>query len=568
MPGPITAESDFRHFVDRLPKAVMMASRDQRISYVNRAFERITGYQREEVLGQRPSLLSSGLHSGSFYSELWQSLSRNGRWEGLIWNRRKDGDVYPQWLTIYRVEGEEHPFYAGVFMDVGEVTRVTEPLASMAYYDPLTELPNRTLFTEFLDSRVNQRREPDRTFAVLFIDLDYFKEINDLHGHAVGDQVLRQAAQCIRSVVRQSDIVARLSGDEFAAIVELGENGEQLDQICQRMVSAFRAPVIAEGREHFVSVSIGTALFPRDGTTAPELLEKSDKAMYAAKTAGRGCFRAFDSALSEVVLRHQRLSEALLVSLKTAPLEFSVVYQPQFSVQQGELVGLEALIRWQHPEFGAVSPGEFIPLAEVRGLMHPLTERLVALIRRDLAQVEGRLRPGLSLAINLSARHIADDRLVTLLEPLFRDLERLDWRPEVEITETHLMNLSRRCLGQLKQFGDRGVRVAIDDFGTGYSSLAYLHNLPIHVLKIDRQFINRLGHSESDDQIVSAILAIASALGLETVAEGLETDAQEKALRRLSCERVQGFLLARPQPWGLLLANHLDICQPSLDFPA
>ncbi|MDX1633591.1 MAG: EAL domain-containing protein [Marinobacter sp.] len=568
MSTPMMAESDFRYFVDRLPKAVMMASRGQRITYVNRAFARITGYQPEEVLGQKPSLLSSGLHSASFYSDLWQRLNRNGRWEGLIWNRRKDGNVYPQWLTIYQVEGDSDLFYAGVFMDVGEVTRASEPLASMAYYDPLTELPNRTLFTEFLDSRVRQRPEPGKTFAVMFIDLDYFKEINDLHGHAVGDKVLRQAAQCIRSVVRQSDIVARLSGDEFAAIVELGENGEQLEQICQRMVSAFRAPVIADGREHFLSVSIGTALFPRDGTTGPQLLEKSDKAMYAAKTAGRACFRAFDSALSEVVLRHQRLSEALLVSLKTAPQEFSVVYQPQFSVKRGDLVGLEALIRWQHPEFGAVSPGEFVPLAEVRGLMHPLTERLVALIRHDLAGADQCLQPDRRLAINLSARHIADERLGPMLEPLFNDLERLGWRPELEITETHLMHLSRHCLDQLRQFGQQGVRVAIDDFGTGYSSLAYLHNLPIHVLKIDRQFISRLGGSDSDDQIVSAILAIAAALGLETVAEGLETEAQRRVLQSLHCDRVQGFLLARPGPWDQIISTYLDLSQSPLDYLA
>ncbi|WP_404365249.1 putative bifunctional diguanylate cyclase/phosphodiesterase [Marinobacter sp.] len=562
MADTMVRNHEFRSFVDQLPKAVMMTSEDRLITYVNAAFQDITGYRSEDVIGRQPSMLSSGLHNETFYARMWLTLGDSGRWEGLIWNRRKNGEVYPQWLTIYSVREPGHRFFSAVFMDVSELTRLNEPLATMAYYDPLTELPNRVLFMEFLEARLQQRQQSGKTFGVFFVDLDYFKSINDLHGHAVGDQVLCQAALRIRSMLRNDDILARLSGDEFAAIVELTGAGEDMPGICERMISAFRKPLQVDGREHFLSISVGTTLFPRDGTSGLELLEKADKAMYMAKTSGRACCRSFDSRLSQDALNRERLSEALVASLKAAPEEFSLVYQPQFSLADGALVGMETLIRWQHPEFGQVPPAEFVPLAETRGLMHSLTELLVDMIRINLSGLcAGQVPPGLCLSLNLSARHISDDRVDGLLQPLFDDLARLGWIPEVEITETHIMDLSPPCLERLRRFAELGARVAIDDFGTGYSSLAYLHRLPVHVLKIDRRFVARLGGEEREGRIVEAILAIAGALDLETVAEGVETMAQKAELTELKCPRAQGFLLARPMVWPELVSRILDMDQ-------
>lgn len=553
-------QQDFRALVDNHPKAIMLATREPRILYVNEKFRSVTGYRSDEVLGQPPSVLSSGFHSREFYQSMWRAIGHKGRWEGLVWNRRKNGETYPQWLMIYPVEHENHRFYAGVFMDVGDMTADDERLASLAYYDPLTELPNRALFQEFLKARVSQRVKDGQAFAVLYIDLDFFKSVNDLHGHDCGDRVLQQAALCIQSVLRRGDVVARLSGDEFAAIIEL-RNDDDLQSVCQRMVQSFRAPVIVDHREYFLSSSVGAAVYPDHGSQASELLQSADRAMYAAKLAGRACFRIYDAIDTEQGRQAELLSEALIVSLKTAPEEFTVVYQPQYHLDTGKMAGLEALLRWTHPEFGAVSPADFVPIAEQRGHIHELTEHLVRCIESDLSEFPASFLRGLRLALNISARQITDSRLEALLNPLFERIRAVGWRPEIEITETHLMNLSRQCLDRLAEFCEQGVVVAIDDFGTGYSSLAYLHTLPVQVLKIDRQFTQRLGGESRDSRIVSAILAIADALELEVVAEGIENAEQHAKLRELKCQRGQGYLMARPAPWRVWSGNLIDHSQ-------
>lgn len=556
----------FQRLVDSHPRAMMLANADARILYVNRMFERITGFQRSEVLGQRPSVLSSGFHGADFYQGMWRGIADQGRWEGVIWNRRKNGETYPQWLMIHEVPGDEETLYAGMFMDIGDLTSFEERLASMAYYDALTELPNRSLFLELLELRVARRREQSGCFALLFIDIDYFKDVNDLHGHAVGDQLLQQAAQCIRSVLRDDDVVARLSGDEFAAMVELSPADEegQLERLAERLIQAFRSPLLIEGREYFVSISVGGAVYPGDGESGDELLLRADKAMYLAKQSGRGRFQRYRDELVLALDEDHRLAQALVASLKTAPSEFSVVYQPQYDLVSGQVDGLEALIRWQHPEFGLVSPGRFVPIAESRGLIHEVTEHLVRCVMADLWSLRHPPRPGLRLAINVSARQIIDDRLDPLLLPLFEQIRRLGWVPEMEITETNLMNLSRVALDRLRQFRALGIRVAIDDFGTGYSSLAYLHSLPVHTIKIDRQFVARLEHrggDGSEERIVGAILAMADALGLEVIAEGIETAHQRQSLVAMECLRGQGYLMSRPVPWNCQLLSLLDVGQ-------
>ncbi|MBW4934604.1 putative bifunctional diguanylate cyclase/phosphodiesterase [Marinobacter sp. F4206] len=553
----VLEKQDFKALVDNHPRAIMLATTEPKIAYVNRMFRSVTGYQLDEVLGRAPSILSSGLHSPEFYHSMWQSLNRNGRWEGLIWNRRKSGEAYPQWLSIYPVEDDQQRLLAGVFMDVGDVTAGQERLASLAYYDPLTELPNRSLFQEFLRARVAQRPRNHACFAVLYIDLDFFKSVNDLHGHDCGDRVLQQAALSIRSCLRVGDVVARLSGDEFAAIIELNSRNE-LEGVCQRMINIFRAPLVADNREYFLSASVGAALHPLHGRSGSELLQNADRAMYMAKMAGRACYRIYSELDNEQGNYKQRVSEALMASLKTAPEEFSVVFQPQYTLATGAVAGLEVLLRWTHPELGAVPPADFIPIAEQRGHIHELTGHLVRCILKDLPKESTSLPAGLTLAINLSARQIPDARLVEVLAPLISRIRQLGWLPEVEITETNLMHLSKACLARLGALRDQGVIVAIDDFGTGYSSLAYLHALPVQVLKIDRQFITRLGGAGKDSRIVSAILGMADALELTVVAEGVETRAQYRQLRELGCDRGQGYLMARPGNWSAIEPLLLD----------
>jgi len=553
-------QQDFRALVDQYPRAIMLVTKEPRITYVNRMFRSVTGYERDEVVGQPPSILSSGLHAPEFYHTMWRTLGSKGRWEGLIWNRKRSGEVYPQWLSIYPMEHEGRHAYVGMFMDMGERTGADERLASLAYYDPLTELPNRSLFQEFLKARVSQHSRDGARFAVLFIDLDFFKSVNDLHGHECGDGVLKQAAMCIRSVVRKVDVVARLSGDEFAVIVEL-QNLDELQEVGQRMIQAFRAPVIVGQREYFLSASIGAAVYPLHGKSGTELLQKADRAMYAAKLAGRACYRIYSEADDEQGRREQQLSETLVASLKTSPGEFHVMYQPQYDLRSGQALGMEALLRWDHPEFGSVSPAVFVPLAERRGQIHEMTQQLVRQILTDLQEAPPELSAPFRLAINISARQITDARLGLVIGPLLARIQEIGWQLEIEITETHIMHLTRQCLETLKELRNQGVGIAIDDFGTGYSSLAYLQNLPVQVLKIDRQFIRRLGTQDSDSRIVSAILGIADALELEVVAEGIETKAQYQELRELNCQRGQGFLMARPQPWQQVRKAVVDLYQ-------
>lgn len=552
-----TKEQDFRALVDNHPQAIMLATREPRITYVNRKFHAVTGYREQEVLGEAPSILSSGLHSPDFYREIWKSLENRRQWEGVIWNRRKNGETYPQWLKIYSVAHDDIELYAGVFMDIGDVAAGDERLASLAYYDPLTEIPNRSLFQEFLQARVSQSMTGGIRFAVLFIDLDFFKGVNDLHGHECGDRLLQQAALCIQSVLQRDDVVARLSGDEFAAIANL-ESREALEEVCERMLAVFQSPVIVDHREFFLSASLGVAVFPDHGRTGVELLQNADRAMYSAKQAGRGCYRTYSALDSELGIHEQRLSEALVTSLKTAPEEFSVMYQPQCELGSGKVTGVEVLLRWRHPDHGAISPGEFVPMAEQRGHIHELTEQLVRCILRDLARMPGSPAPGLKMAINISARQIDDFRLESLLSPLFQRLGELGWVPELEITETHLMNISKGVLKRLEYFGNQGISIAIDDFGTGYSSLAYLHTLPVHVLKIDRQFIKSLENRGQDSRIVSAVLGIAEALRLEVVAEGIETETQCRALRQMGCQQGQGYWLGRPESWKKVIGRLID----------
>lgn len=559
-PIPPSQSSRFRAVLDQHPRAMMLATGEPKIVYINEMFRKVTGYNGDEVIGQPPSVLSSGMHSADFYRTMWTSLKNKGHWEGVIWNRRKSGETYPQWLSIYPVQTGEGQFYAGVFSDVGENRISNESITALAYYDPLTGLANRSLFQEFLKARVTQCARSHSRFAVLFIDLDFFKGVNDLHGHDCGDRILEHMAATLRGALRDGDIVARLSGDEFAAIVNTRDASE-IAQLSRRIFDALKVPAIIDGREFFLSASIGAALYPDHGCTASELLQNSDRAMFSAKQAGRGCQRTYSASESRHGVHTQRLSEALQGSLKLAPEEFSVVYQPQYDLQSGCMTGMEALLRWAHPALGNVSPAEFVPMAEQRGLIHELTGRLIDCVLADLKTLSPDHGRSMGLAINISASQIADGRLADLLAPFIRATLARGWQPELEITETHMMNLSPACLHRLETFGSQGVRIAIDDFGTGYSSLAYLHNLPVHVLKIDRQFVSRLQEGCRDSRIVTAILGIAEAMSLEVVAEGIEEQVQMEILRNMQCDRGQGYLLARPSDWNTITGQFLDVGQ-------
>ncbi|MHA7881300.1 MAG: putative bifunctional diguanylate cyclase/phosphodiesterase [Saccharospirillum sp.] len=558
-------EKDFKALIDHYPRAMMLANAEPRILYVNQLFQQVTGYTQADVLGEKPSVLSSGYHGKSFYQAMWRELDEKQRWEGLIWNQRANGEIYPQWLSVFGITLRDEPHFVGTFMDVGDLASLDEKIASYAYYDVLTRLPNRHLFQAFLESRASQQDHAPKRFAVLYLDLDFFKEVNDLHGHAQGDEVLVNVASRLQSQLNQGDVLARLSGDEFAAIIEV-EDAQQLESHCLRLHRLFSEPLLINDQAHYVSLSMGASLYPehsRDGST---LLEQADQAMYSAKRLGRACYQLYDPLLTETTLHQERLAHCLKQALNESPEQFRVVYQPHFMIDMGEVTGIEALLRWQHPQLGAVPPSEFIPIAEQRGWVAQLTERVFDIIQRDLGTLPPNLPMGIRLAINVSALHLMDAQFVPLVNRVRVLTDQLNWELELEITETSLAELGERMNARLTALQQAGIRIAIDDFGTGYSSLAYLQSLPINVLKVDRSFVTRLTDDGADMTLVRAILAMAEALGLEVIAEGIESETQRVLLSQMGCKQGQGYGFAMPQPWGPNLFRSIDPGQEMLGF--
>lgn len=553
-------DREFKALVDGHPRAMMLATQEPRIVYVNRAFQQVTGYDADTVVGEKPSVLSSGYHGRDFYRSMWRQLSIENRWEGLIWNQRSNGEIYPQWLTIYGVEVNESQCYVGTFMDVGDLAAMDEKLASLAYYDMLTRLPNRHLFQAFLESRTGQQDHSPAHFSVLYLDLDFFKEVNDLHGHAKGDELLVQVAQRLHSVLRKGDVLARLSGDEFAAIIEV-DSMAGTEAFCERILNAFKEPFVVNDEPHYISLSIGASLFPLHADEDRSLLEKADQAMYSAKRMGRFRYQIFNPDINRTLLYEETIGQYLSRSIVESQHEFSVVYQPHYMLESGEVTGLEALMRWHHPVLGPVPPSDFIPIAEKRGWIAELTTVVLQNIQVHLKESTFRLPMGIRLAINVSARHMLDDGFVSEITRMRRYTDQLNWELELEITETSLVHFDDQLSLKLASLQEQGIRIAIDDFGTGYSSLAYLQSLPVNVLKIDRSFVARLNQQQADITLVRAILAMAHALNLEVVAEGVENEPQRLILCQLDCKHGQGFLFAKPQRWSEQLFHALDMDQ-------
>lgn len=522
------------------------------IVQVNANFTQITGYQPEDVLDQQPALFFSERHAPDFYRDMQRTLVKEGRWEGEAWYRRASGESFPSWSGINAVYDNEGDLvsYVSFFVDVSERKASEARIESLAYYDPLTGLPNRTLFQDRISSALQLAARRQEWVAVLFLDLDRFKPINDTLGHAAGDAMLKQVARRLRDCVRDSDTVARMGGDEFTLLLGgIRDREAALStsvHVAEKVLEALAPAFILQEREFFISASIGIALYPQDDLDAESLLKHADTAMYHAKENGKNNFQFFQQDMNARAL--ERL--ALENDLRRALLEnaFSLHYQPQFDCLEGHLVGAEALLRWQHPERGAVSPALFVPVAEEIGVIGALGEWVLDSACRQLAawQADGHKLP--RLGINLSGRQFTEGGLV---EQVASVLQRHAINPqliELELTESVLLEDVEGTMRTLRQLKALGVSIAVDDFGTGYSSLSYLKDFPIDTLKIDRSFIAPIGQQGADARLVEAIVALGRSLRLQVVAEGVETQAQLQHLCALHCDEVQGFYLGRPMP--------------------
>ncbi|MEE4376827.1 MAG: PAS domain S-box protein [Candidatus Competibacteraceae bacterium] len=513
---------------------------------VNNAFTQITGYSAEEVIGQNPSILQSGRHDASYYTRMWQELQDNGRWRDEIWNRHKSGRIYPEVLTINAVRDEHDTIthYVGVFTDLSRHKEDEARLAFLTHHDPLTRLPNRTLLLDRCRKMLTVAERHGHRVALIFIGLDHFKTVNDSLGHVMGDQLLQAVADRLVEALRGSDTLARLGGDEFVVLADHLPASQDAMAVIHKLASAFSEPFELNNQTLFINASMGVSVYPRDGTTAEVLLKNADTAVHRAKQEGRNTYQFFSAEMNTTAVETLNLMTQLRQAVRNE--EFSIHYQPRFALESGEVTGLEALLRWQHPRMGWVPPDRFIPLAEQSGLIEIIGAWVLKTACEQTAiwRVAGLPIP--RIAVNISARQFKLGSLKRLIASTLQDTGLPSNILEIEITESMAMQVPEHARTILAELKAMGISVSIDDFGTGYSSLSYLKRFPIDYLKIDRSFIDDIPHDSDDVAITQTIIAMAKSLRIKIIAEGVETDDQRHFLQEAGCEEAQGFLLAKP----------------------
>lgn len=541
--------------IENTLEGVIITDARSRILSVNPAFTKITGYTEAEVLGETPRFLSSGRHDENFYSDLWRELSQNGHWQGEIWNRKKNGELLPEFLSITAIRDEQGKVshYAGMFNDISKLKENEENIRNMAYRDPLTGLPNRRLLDDRLDMAIAQAHRHGRRVGIIFIDLDHFKHVNDSLGHAAGDELLEKLARRLERCVRENDTVARLGGDEFVIILADPENVDDVRQTAKRVLQAMRAPLWIQSRELVLTCSLGISVYPDNGLDRETLLKHADAAMYQVKVNGRDGLSASMPTAELNSTDHLSLILELRRALDKGKLELH--YQPVMD-SAGKLAGAEALLRWRHPELGMVPPERFISLAEDSGLIIPIGDFV---LREAVGQLAHWHEQGLMLpeiAINISGRQLRDhgfiDRVSKALERAGVPAARL----VLELTESVLMDDA--VSSHVHGLKDLGVLLALDDFGTGYGALTYLKRFPFDRLKIDRSFVRDMLKNTSDDAIVSALIGLAQKLSLQVVAEGVENQPQLEVLRMHGCDFFQGYVFSPALPAAEFEARFLD----------
>ena len=552
-----------------MDEAVSVVDEDFNFTSVNPAFSRITGYQAEEVIGHSAAMLDSDQHAHAFYRHVRQQSAAHGHWKGEMWQRRKDGEEFLCHLVCNAVTtgdtGQKQ--YVTVLSDVTQQKRAEQELLYLANFDTLTNLPNRSMLSERLSRAIVSARRHGGRIALLFLDLDRFKDINDSLGHAAGDRILRAAAKRLQQTVGEHHTVARLGGDEFTVVLEDLESPAHAERSAREIIMAFEAPLQLDSRQEIsISPSIGISLYPDHGQVPTELIKRADTAMYQAKAAGRRTFMLYDDAMDVATRKRATLSGALHKVLDRG--ELRLAFQPRMALSDSRITGVEALLRWSSDEYGEIPPADFIPLAEESGLILEIGEWVLreACLMRSRWQQHG-VDPRLSVSINVSALQLLRGNFPEVVQRILEDTGLAPGLLELELTESVLMANAAHTAARLHAFRDIGVSLAIDDFGTGYSSLAYLKRLPFTSLKIDKAFIDDVASDPEDAAITSTIITMAHSLGLNVIAEGVETGAQVQFLSRHGCDEIQGFWLAPPMDAHACLAFIRNWQPPSALYP-
>jgi len=549
-----------RQIIDSIQEGIFVTDAQGIITAVNPAFCQITGYSVEEAIGKNPRLLKSGKHDVAFYAKLWRTITTIGFWKGEIWNRRKDGTNFAALLTVSAVKNGDDPIshFIGAFLDVTHAKKTETTLVQMSLFDPLTKLPNRALFRDRLKQAITQAERNKKVLAVLFLDLDRVKLINDTLGHDSGDRMLTAVARRLESSLREADTIARLGGDVFMILFPGLNQPEDVPKLTEKILGSLKMPFMIDNQELFITASVGISVYPFDGHDANTLLRHADTAMYRAKGQGRNNYQMFTPDMTSDDFEQLSIGNSLRRALDRN--EFVLHYQPQMNLETGEIVGMEALIRWQHPDMGLLHPSRFIHWAEETGLIVPIGEWVLQEAARQNKEWQNKGLPRLRVSVNLSALQFRQKNLVESITRVLQDTNLAPDCLELELTETVVMENAGPSIYVPHRLRAMGVRFSIDDFGTGYSSLNYLKRFPANTIKMDRSFINELTLESKDAAIAQAVITLGHGLNLTVLAEGVETEGQLSILKEFQCDSIQGFLFSHPLPSdqleSLLHDNH------------
>lgn len=527
-------------------EGIIITNEKKEIISINYAFTEITGYTFDEIKGKNPKILKSGRHEKDFYTNLWDTLEKKGSFKGEIWNRKKNGEVYPEWLNLSVVKDNNGNIlnYVALFSDITKIKNSNAKIEFLAHHDPLTKLPNRLLLKARLIKSIEKAHELKQRIAVFFIDIDNFKLINDTYGHSIGDNIINLVANRLHKNIRKNDTISRIGGDEFIVVIEDIMEDKDIEKIAKKIVNDFKEPIKMQEYIFDITVSVGISVFPNNGLNEEDLIKHADTAMYSAKNAGRNQYQFYKeemtSEIFEKIIMKQELTEALKNN------EFEIYYQPQIDLKTNTILGAEALIRWNHKTLGVISPENFIPYAEESKLIIPIGEfvlkKACEFIKKlnDLKLLENGL-----IAVNISNIQI---KYSQVLKTIVKELEHSKLNPqnlEIELTESYIMEDVEESLLILENLKNLGIKLAVDDFGTGYSSLNYLKQFPIDKLKIDKSFIDGLPSNKKDVAIARTIIALGNGLGMKTIAEGVETEEQKEFLRKEGCDEIQGWFYSK-----------------------
>lgn len=535
---------------ENVSQGIMVTDKQKRILSINLAFEFVTGYKIEDVKGKKPSILQSGIHNREFYLEMSDILEKDGVWQGEIWNRRKTGELYPEWLTIVEVKDQSGNVtnYCGIFTDLSERKIVENELEKRALYDSLTEISNRFAYIERMKVllEITKKTESPIKHAVLFLNLDRFKQVNDTLGHEIGDQLLIEVSKRVNSLLKNKDILARFGGDEFVITLANIQHPREAAQFAERVIKAFELPIQVYDQEIYASTSIGISVYPDDGNTTDRLIICAARAMTYSKEIGRNCFSFYFEGLKLDSNRVLLLDSELRKAIENR--EFTLVYQPKIHTISKEIIGIEALVRWNNEKLGHVSPAEFIDYAEESGLIIPLSEIIFDLACEGHHRLVAAGYSKLPISINVSSLHFQQQGFLESIQTILERNNASAQNFEIELTERTVMNSAQETVSKLVKLKQLGFKLSIDDFGTGYSSLSYLVRFPLDILKIDRSFIQHICSLDDKQAIVDAIIQMAHRLQMKVVAEGVETSQQAELLETMGCDYIQGYYYSKPLP--------------------